>query len=970
MKKAKILNRGVLFGSLSLLTGVAILIAQTYMVFSATQKVGGDDDGKLPGSVGLRNYFDSGTGTEVDPFVITRPVHLYNLSRLQSLGAFPTLKYFRLGKEMDSASEGLEFYTDDSATTTTKVLDMSGYATKFVSIGSTATPFFGIFNGSDLTVNNLTVTSDPEDIGVFGYVASGAQITNTRFANLTIKDNGYSTFLSTLYTTDYSAITPVSFNSALITTTAATFKENDSASLGTGVTLDGKTFTLSATGFPTTVDGLTVTYGIRATNNTLLIPSNDGQSISIARSALSNSTTFNSATSNYFRARIYVTGTVTKNNIKYAKIMATYLLTFINNGSSNYSLMAVRDTEGNTGTGYHHKTNIGLIVGHCDGKLSSDYVYNGTFQLNSNADSTFVNQEAESDMGLVGEVGVNVDNDISPSQSYEDAGDTGIINFTSIYANVVDTATVTFTHVTDYTSGGTNYPYYYFTTKTGNMYDASSGNYLRRRQLDASNYQYITAYENSVDFKGRQLVVEDDTKSRGLGIFQINTTDVDNSDEVANFPIGMGQMYIQHDTATADLFSNVFYSTAEYDQSYFGSTNITNWKPGSTNGAYRINMGTTIPGTSGTASPFTSGNASLLSSKLFERNNDYLIKFDLMDLTNYYFSSTPSSFIKDYFTYKLRDKKGETIDSTASDFGIMIKEKNSTSTTPVNTTQFSSYLKLTPYSSNVPETMSIDSTAYPTKTIQFTIDNAYGANITLVARSTSDSGNYIGVYPYTSSTLSSINIQQPTYAMYVPSNTTTDTSEAAIPAYFNYNYDSNAKTYSLDTNATIPTTGTTEDRLYAHTFYLPAGTYFIASPVDNAYIYYIAVQGQTNADIGGQSIVFADADTIKDLDFLLYDPTATGFVFDSTRHRAYATINGYWDASAKAGGYSFNVTAGDESITIGGVPTSTRVLKVTSSSNLTKAMIYNQLKKYVSYQWPGSTATIGSEKYIKYNWPD
>jgi hypothetical protein len=65
----------------------------TYALFTASQA----DNGTYPGTVGLRSYFQKGTGTDTDPYVIARPAHFYNLTRLQNLGVFSTQTYFSLG---------------------------------------------------------------------------------------------------------------------------------------------------------------------------------------------------------------------------------------------------------------------------------------------------------------------------------------------------------------------------------------------------------------------------------------------------------------------------------------------------------------------------------------------------------------------------------------------------------------------------------------------------------------------------------------------------------------------------------------------------------------------------------------------------------------------------------------------------------------------------------------------------------
>lgn len=134
----------------------------------------------LNGSV-LTNYFYCGTGAENDPYVITKPVHLYNLTMLyQNLDGFDdeTL-YFEIGYDLDNDGD-LELQNNAAA------LDMGSY-TDFLPIGTVDHPFNAIFNGNNFVVENLTVKGINEsDIGIFGYVSADAIITNVYFENLEI----------------------------------------------------------------------------------------------------------------------------------------------------------------------------------------------------------------------------------------------------------------------------------------------------------------------------------------------------------------------------------------------------------------------------------------------------------------------------------------------------------------------------------------------------------------------------------------------------------------------------------------------------------------------------------------------------------------------------------------------------------------------------------------------------------------
>ena len=200
----KLNRRGKLLLS-AMIGTMASGIAAVYSVFTfflLANKVSDDGDGR--GNIGLRSYFHTGTGTALRPFVITRPRHFYNLARLQNLGAFSEHTYFQLGYDLTSGGRGnnngvLEegekwlVYTGDSGNETSQVLDMSGafYRNTIFPIGSEGAPFYGEFNGNSLVISNLTVTSFPEDVGVFGYTAAGSYVHDAFFKNLTVEDDGW-----------------------------------------------------------------------------------------------------------------------------------------------------------------------------------------------------------------------------------------------------------------------------------------------------------------------------------------------------------------------------------------------------------------------------------------------------------------------------------------------------------------------------------------------------------------------------------------------------------------------------------------------------------------------------------------------------------------------------------------------------------------------------------------------------------
>ncbi len=133
----------------------------------------------LEGGV-ISQYFDSGDGSANTPFIITRPVHLYNLTELyEKWDGFAEHNYhFQLGKNL--AGNGLCFYEyDDNGilqeNSYVDTLNMN-YYTALKPIGSAEKPFGGTFDGSELIVQNVHISAGHSDIGFFGFVTEDAEI--------------------------------------------------------------------------------------------------------------------------------------------------------------------------------------------------------------------------------------------------------------------------------------------------------------------------------------------------------------------------------------------------------------------------------------------------------------------------------------------------------------------------------------------------------------------------------------------------------------------------------------------------------------------------------------------------------------------------------------------------------------------------------------------------------------------------
>ena len=198
----------------------AALIISTVSWFCSTVTLQPED--QIPSSI-LSSYFDKNDlpdnfdetapnhehGSAANPYVITRPVHYYNLVRLHELGTygFNENTYFQFGKqfgkpnnESDPEAETYPFlfykYSDSG------VYDNSGYtpylnmqyysgSLALAPIGSARHPFVSHIIGNNLTVTNLYINGGGySDIGIFGYISSngntGPTINNLYFRSVYI----------------------------------------------------------------------------------------------------------------------------------------------------------------------------------------------------------------------------------------------------------------------------------------------------------------------------------------------------------------------------------------------------------------------------------------------------------------------------------------------------------------------------------------------------------------------------------------------------------------------------------------------------------------------------------------------------------------------------------------------------------------------------------------------------------------
>ena len=141
------------------------VVANSFAWFTESNKKTPTINGSTPTA-----YYKSGDGTKDNPYVIARPVHLYNFAWLQYMGTYNkvdddgTVKqtYFKIDDDLATDSNG------------NKVLDMKGYA--LPPLGTEDNPFVGDFDGNGAIITNLTISNKYGD-----YSRTPSSVTSTNF---------------------------------------------------------------------------------------------------------------------------------------------------------------------------------------------------------------------------------------------------------------------------------------------------------------------------------------------------------------------------------------------------------------------------------------------------------------------------------------------------------------------------------------------------------------------------------------------------------------------------------------------------------------------------------------------------------------------------------------------------------------------------------------------------------------------
>ncbi len=161
---------GCTLGSVLLACGAALAV--TFSWFSNGNNVTRAIEGNTAGA-----YFASGKGTEDDPYIINKPVHLYNLAWLQYIG------YFNKDSNGDNTIDSQYYFKLGADITMTSEWTLPP-------IGTEQYPFIGNFDGADHTITGLKISTQ---IGTSdGYITKHpSNVTETDFNNVNINIVGF-----------------------------------------------------------------------------------------------------------------------------------------------------------------------------------------------------------------------------------------------------------------------------------------------------------------------------------------------------------------------------------------------------------------------------------------------------------------------------------------------------------------------------------------------------------------------------------------------------------------------------------------------------------------------------------------------------------------------------------------------------------------------------------------------------------
>lgn len=923
----------MLMGASMILGGSAIAVSAITISWFAGPNVDTTSDSYLNGDVGLRNYFFTGDGTMEKPYEIVSPIHFYNLTRLQNIGVFSKKTYFQVGHIFDiegsPSLKCINSYDSEGNPNYDEFLDMGPFceSNKVRTIGGEGVPFFGTIDGQGLPIKNLKVEGNPEDVGVFGYVAHEGLLQGLVFENLEVTSLGYNNNSSMqdykLFSEDIDDI----FHSAsyLATDTKLSLYTYDSINneyRGENLKkLNGSTGTVVAdmnggsnvyndtmlfngyfkATFPTNIPDDRFSYSMISSSPVIVkvgdaaIPGSSENDLTFDFTKLESDVDFNKPKPYQVNAKIYLAASVKVDGYIFSRVIQSYSVEIYNNNSKysdgKYSCAIFCDyvdqgRDNDKVTGYHHGNNVGLLAGHVDGSLKDCFIFNGKLKFNETGYHPIA---AETDTALVGEIGKNVKNDIDPDIGLVVNGDIGVMNFSKIYSMIRNNMTYPSTiKAGQRTPEGAENPVNYVSYKSFINNDTIDKfiDYLRYYDGKKEEKEFITLVGtdvgsgvwhdynltsnfssdfNSVDFLWNKVIEDGDTEEedRGLGVFKVVTSH--NSDAAAH-PESYGT-YMVSNLGASRIINGTPKSKVYFSTAEFDhtKTNNFNWTSSTDDIPKRA---TDLPSYSDVLS----------FDYPFSRDLNYVFELDLSQMEsakgNDYMYNTDSQFLTNYLSSKLIDKYGDSVTPGSARFGFMFRSSENDMLT-----ELSSYMPVgKPGSKQAFETT--DGTKYyPSNSIVFRIENTNGANVSVVGN-----GEDITIYNYDPNT--SEGGATPLYTM-----KSANTAAEDMHRYF---------TYDVSTGATATmaheSSGTMKDggALYGHIFKLPQGDYVIGSnnAKTKANIYFLAVQGQNEGTIGANEII-SIGDKIDGADFLLEAPTLANY--PSGLNKASFTFKGLFN---------------------------------------------------------------------------
>lgn len=839
------------------------------------------------GEISLRSYFHSGNGTSKKPYVITRPRHLYNLSRLQSLGVFsdPERANFQLGAEgLGGYAYGC--YTADTGYVTTPYLDMTTSTSSHQTIhaiGSESTPFYGTFNGNGLEIKNLHVYCGPQDAGLFGYTAHDSLVHNLFLDNITIHTSGYTK------TGDYAdlyaagAYANCGFHYQVPGDEQLTFDLGENVDEQDGISYDATDYFTkdhpTEEDLPANIPTIEIFYPSSSkfrykalrSGSFLTAPVNGSCTVNIEdvfSHIKGKIDEWDWSKSLQASSYLSLVGSTVVDGLERARVLMTLIFRFelTDKPKENEPVKIQMTVELQS---EDHGNNIGLIIGHCDGTCTDCYVHDGSFSMNEGG-SSFVHLENNSRLGLIGLVGGTVYNKTAKDSGAgtSEGKSIGVLDFTTIYEDIVPDTDEAFD---DYDSTGLT-----SAVRFGPNTDSKYEKYLRYDGPNESNKgNYVTEKKGAISFRGQRIIKESE-----LGVFTV-ATDYSNTGLGGFLETGLRNSEITIEDPSIRDGNNddyyVYYATGEYKKAFHTNrhTNLT-----FSDYANSLRYSDSLSRTEAKTAMFTGHTLPTvgeMTSESFaerEEHQNYFFRTKLQPAyrsssKKFYFAEAQSnSFLDQYFAYKCVDSDGHHYVDDDPKNGVMlrnsrgkeIKSFSGSFTTADWSDTDTTKIVCLQSTKTVEGNEVIDLANSPvSNAINFEIKTPY-ANVTIVAApNTLGKSAALGVYSldYDKESTSFPNgsfamedgvlfvdkdYNDPDYAFFMPSDDNL--------AYFDYTLDNGhgkIQTYygngfhdvTPNTKASFPASygygtehgySSNKTRLFVHTFTLKEGRYFLGSP--------------------------------------------------------------------------------------------------------------------------------------------